>query len=365
MLTDKSLTDCRFCSEISKANGEDPIGTAGTFDHWLILELKQPWSPTMWIEDPMKSVTALIKKLIFKHGITIRPLAIAPDPEYSHTGQARLIYYHRPARLFTEYEKQEFIVPESELSGLASALLKHLMKVPNNLGNFQKYRQQTSHVREILVCTHANVDVACGRFGYPIYKKLRSEYAANSEGNLRVWRCSHFGGHQFAPTLIDLPEGRYWGHLEPDVLHLLVHKTGLVSDLRRFYRGWAGLGKLEQIVEREIWIQQGWDWLNNPKAGRILELDDVGIKKYLYKGLQLLPIKQVQLLLDRWAKNTSSAKILIEYTTADGTITGAYQAKVEVKGKIMSALRSEKEIQLKSVNQYYVSNLRSNYPLIP
>jgi len=39
-----------------------------------------------------------------------------------------------------------------------------------------------------LVCTHGNVDVACSRFGYPIYEKLRKEY---SDENLRVWRCSH------------------------------------------------------------------------------------------------------------------------------------------------------------------------------
>ena len=56
-----------------------------------------------------------------------------------------------------------------------------------------------------MVCTHGNIDAACARFGYPIYQQLRQNYATQS---LRVWRCSHFGGHQFAPTLIDFPSGR-------------------------------------------------------------------------------------------------------------------------------------------------------------
>ncbi|MES1025305.1 hypothetical protein ABN584_20625 [Gloeocapsa sp. BRSZ] len=34
-----------------------------------------------------------------------------------------------------------------------------------------------------------------------IYEKLRKEFATLE--NLRVWHCSHFGGHQFAPTLDD------------------------------------------------------------------------------------------------------------------------------------------------------------------
>jgi hypothetical protein len=352
------MSDCCFCSVISKANGEDPIGTAGTFDHWLILEMKQPWSAAMWVEDPrVQPLVAAIEKLMFRQGLRIRPLAIAPDPEYSQPGQARLLYYRRPSRLFAEFEKQEFIVPEFKLGQLANALLKDLLNEPNELSDFQQYRQPTSHIREMLVCTHANVDVACGRFGYPIYKQLRTDYAANSGGTLRVWRCSHFGGHQFAPTLIDLPDGRYWGHLEPEKLDMLVHRTGSVTDLSRFYRGWAGLSKWEQIAEREIWMQEGWDWLKSLKAGRVLEIKGKGIKKYLHKGFQLIPSKRVQLLLERLAQNTVGAKVSLEFATADGTVKGAYQAQVEVCGEVMSAVSSAKEIQFKPVTQYRVKDL--------
>ncbi|MFQ4143523.1 sucrase ferredoxin [Chlorogloeopsis sp. ULAP02] len=58
------------------------------------------------------------------------------------------------------------------------------------------------------------------KFGYPISQKLRSQYATGTGSitSLRVWRCSHFGGHQFAPTLVDLLQKRYYGHLQPEIL---------------------------------------------------------------------------------------------------------------------------------------------------
>ncbi|MEL6765324.1 MAG: sucrase ferredoxin, partial [Cyanobacteria bacterium J06607_6] len=37
-------TDCQFCSVVSKINREDPIGTVGTYDYWIVTELAQPWS---------------------------------------------------------------------------------------------------------------------------------------------------------------------------------------------------------------------------------------------------------------------------------------------------------------------------------
>lgn len=77
-------------------------------------------------------------------------------------------------------------MPEDLLTRLATAILKQLKNEPNELSDFEAYRQETSHIREILTCTHGNVDVACARFGYLIFKKLREEYAAASEGTLRV-----------------------------------------------------------------------------------------------------------------------------------------------------------------------------------
>ena len=56
--TKPNQTECQYCSVISQTNREDPIGTARTHDHWLILELKQPWSPAMWVEDEERMLSA-------------------------------------------------------------------------------------------------------------------------------------------------------------------------------------------------------------------------------------------------------------------------------------------------------------------
>ncbi|NEQ46629.1 MAG: sucrase ferredoxin [Leptolyngbya sp. SIOISBB] len=357
MLTQDVLTECRFCSEVSKANGEDPIGTAGTADHWLVMELPQPWVEQTFKEDPqIAPLLELFKQLVFKHGVMLRPILIAPDSEYSQPGKTRVIYYHRPEKQFAQFAKQEYLVPEADATRLATAILQNLMKQPNELESFAGDRIDTRHIREVLVCTHGNVDVACAKFGFPIYKKLRDEYT----DHVRVWRCSHFGGHKFAPTLVDLPDGRFWGHLEPDMLDLLMHHDGDVAGLRSHYRGWAGLSKFEQIAEREIWMQVGWDWLDYDKSGRTLRKGLKGIKRYLYPLLRLIPLKRAQLFVERWTGDATWADVQIQFSSADRTISGTYQTRVEAAEPVITAGNSPQSgeaIALKPSPQYRVGRL--------
>jgi len=365
MLTQDILTDCRFCSQVSKAAGEDPIGTARMLDHWLIVELAQPWTEKMFQEDPrITPLVELFKQLFMKHGIRISPVLIVPDREYSRPGQTRVMHYWRPRGQFAQFEKQEFIAPETEATQLAIALMKNIVGQPNTLSQFQHYRQDTSHIRDIMVCTHGNVDAACARFGYPIYKTLRDEYAAPSNGTLRVWRCSHFGGHKFAPTLIDLPTGQYWAHIEPRMLNALIHRQGDVSQLRSHYRGWSGLSKFEQIAEREIWMQQGWDWLSFKKSGKTLSKGLRGMKRYLYPILRWVPLKRVQVFLNQWTSDATWAEVRIDFTHPDQNTAGTYHARVEVCGEVTTAAKSPKqgeEIQLATVPQYQISCLEKKY----
>ncbi|MGF1521431.1 MAG: sucrase ferredoxin [Leptolyngbyaceae cyanobacterium] len=351
--------DCRFCSVVSQNNGEDPIGTAGTYDRWLMVELPLPWTEkSLRDNSQVQQILGLVKELYIA-GVRVRPMAIAPDREYSHPRHIRVLYYYRPAELFAQFEKQEFLVPDSELNTLITALLRQ----SEDLSQFATYRQDTRHIREILVCTHGNIDVACSRFGYPIYKKLRDEYAdkaefriPNSESrrtvsfpqgisnsflplssltSLRVWRCSHFGGHQFAPTLVDLPFGRFWGHLQPEILATLIYSTGSVSSLRRFYRGWSGVSRFEQIVERELWMQYGWHWLNYCKMGKTLAIDTAHDEP-----------------------DADWANVRIDFKAPNNQEASAYEARVEVCGEVMTQWKSGEEHPLKSVKQYQVTQLR-------
>jgi hypothetical protein len=352
-----SITDCRFCSLVSKANGEDPIGSAPIADHWLVVELPQPWSARVFQEDPqIQSVLALLKTLALQ-GIRLRPIAIAPDREYSQPGYRRILYYHRPAQSFAQFKPQEYCLPEIEFGRLVMALLKRLLRQPHDLESFDRYRQVNNQTRDLLICTHGNVDAACARFGFPIYDKLRKIYAPLYQGQLRVWRCTHFGGHQYAPTLVDLPSGRYWGHLELSILDTLVFQQGDPADLYRFYRGWAGLNKFEQIAEREIWMQEGWDWLTYAKRGKLVKLGEPRLKTWLRWMARRLPYSRLRIWLERTQQDASWAIVQIDYQSLDGEAIGSYQARVSISSQILTAIRSAERMDLVPVNQYQVTEL--------
>ncbi|MEL6381310.1 MAG: sucrase ferredoxin [Cyanobacteria bacterium J06626_18] len=354
-----NIADCRYCSEVSKANQEDPIGSAPQVDYWILVEFPQPWPTAMFTENPLvKQIIPLIKKLALERDILVRPLAIAPDPEYSQSGYTRVIYYQRPGQKFAEYAKQEYIVPNDHASPLVMAILNRLLKQSGDLSQFTPYQQDTQALREILVCTHTQVDLACGRYGTPVYRHLRQTYGQPDQP-LRVWQSTHFGGHQFAPTLIDLPTGQFWGHLEMDVLPQLIHRNGDCHQMRRFYRGWTGMNRFEQIAEREAWMQQGWDWFTYPRTARTTGKGLTGQKRWLYPMLRLVPLKRLQVWLERWTRNASWADVDVIYDSPQGE--GRYQARIEENGEVMSAFKSAAkptdQVISKSVKQYRVSHV--------
>jgi len=320
-MTTELKADCQLCSTISRTNGEDPIGTARHSDVWIILERSLPWIPDRLMADPViQPIFMLMKKLHEEKGVNLVPMLIAPDAEYSRSGDNRVIYYQHPNSAFSQYQKQEFLVPSDRQIALVTALLNH----PDNLSEFESFRQQSESIRDIMVCTHGNVDVACARFGFPIYDRLRKDYSSD---RLRVWRCSHFGGHQFAPTLVDLPTGQFWGHLEADVLDTLVYRQGEVKKLRSFYRGWAGLSQFGQIVDRELWMRYGWPWLHYLRSEIAGDRDQSEFPDWV--------------------------ELRLEFAAPDNSDRGGYEARVEAIGSVKTMRQSGGE--LTEVKQYRVT----------
>ena len=314
----------RLACAISRANGENPAGTGTPFTGYLLVEVAPPWKYDVGESRRFPEGLWEAVKGGWEAGVIEKFTAIMPDREYSREGHTSAILLRRPADpFFAFYQKEEYSVPEGELVPLVEAL-----SGPEGPSRFARYGEDTSDVREVLVCTHGSHDVCCGRFGHPLYKELRQEYAAASEGRLRVWRTSHLGGHRFAPNLIDLPEGRYWGRMRPEDLENFVTRNGSASDLREFYRGWAGLsGEFEQIAEGEAFAREGWGWAEYPKAGEVIEVDEDGER----------------------------AEVRIEYRTPDGA-SGAYEVTVEATGSVMTQLNSGTEA-LQEARQYGVSRL--------
>ena len=62
----------------------------------------------------------------------------------------------------------------------------------------------------VLVCTHGVHDVCCALRGRPVAAALASRWPE------LVWECSHIGGDRFASNVVVLPDGFYYGNLDPE-----------------------------------------------------------------------------------------------------------------------------------------------------
>ena len=62
----------------------------------------------------------------------------------------------------------------------------------------------------VLVCTHGVHDVCCALRGRPVAAALAPRWPE------LVWECSHIGGDRFASNVVVLPDGFYYGNLDPE-----------------------------------------------------------------------------------------------------------------------------------------------------
>jgi hypothetical protein len=114
--------------------------------------------------------------------------------------------------------------------------------------------------RDVLVCTHGTRDRCCGRLGMALALEL-DRWAKDRAPHVRIWRASHLGGHRFAPTMVDLPSGRCWGHLDPDRAIAVLENRIDPDTIARHYRGsWTWGSAAEQVVEAESWRRLGARW---------------------------------------------------------------------------------------------------------
>lgn len=331
------IPDARFCSVCARQAGLDPGGSGGgTFDTILAVELPLPWPATLYGDATRlpPEILAIMDHIRAEYQRTkelrILPQMIAPDPEYSVPGYRRVICWQQPEEPFARFESSEYLVPEAQIGPLSYALAL----APERLDEFASFQQPLSDVRDLLVCTHGTVDAACSKFGYPTYKQLR-RIAGESGGTLRVWRTTHFGGHVFAPTLMDMPHGSYWAYIEADQAELLAHQSGDPARLYGHYRGWAGLpAPFLQVLERELFVRHGWAWRDYVKTGQILRED--------------------QAQDDRG--EPAWAEVRLDYAAPDGAVSGAYVARIELRRRIETPHTSG-EAAVYAYPQYSVASL--------
>ncbi len=192
------------CSDAARARNDRPIGTAPPARRWLLLEHPGPWR-----------ADALA-------GSGIDPAVLSALARAAQRAGARILLIRRPGR--TTRAPRRWILASlggSTVSGpwaqdqdLRAAVIA-LGEPPPPAGPPE---------RLILVCAHGVHDVCCAVRGRPVAAAL-TEYWPN-----QVWECSHVGGDRFAPNVVVLPDGYYYGNLDPTsaVASIGDHLRGLV-----------------------------------------------------------------------------------------------------------------------------------------
>ncbi|MBD2446698.1 sucrase ferredoxin [Nostoc sp. FACHB-152] len=251
-----------FCSDYTREVGEDLIGSATNYETYILVECPPPWTTDAFNSRWVPKNLHLLAEEINKAKLPIRFLVIANDVSHK-ADQTTLLIYQKKQGFSNGYQKYEFHLPNIEQ--VAGVVKKWLH---NKTADYPVYTDPT---RDILVCTHGSHDKCCARYGNPFYFHATATIANLNLDNVRLWKSSHFGGHRFAPTAIDLPEARYYGVLDQDSFMSILTRTGDIKCLAKVYRGWGILPSPLQVLERELILHHGWDWFNYKVVGRILE----------------------------------------------------------------------------------------------
>ncbi|MGD1942899.1 MAG: sucrase ferredoxin [Leptolyngbyaceae cyanobacterium] len=258
------------------------IGTAVPAETFVLLEVPPPWDkPALLSTGVPESLRQVIKPLLDLPA-RVRVHLIANEQTPTQT-QRRILIFQQERRLSPHQGHAAFSGRLSRQYAAWETQVAAPAEMAPALDSFFNRRSQGEssdlwrrcEQRHLMVCTHASHNECCGAYGYPFYQAAIAQIQELGLMQLvQPWQITHIGGHRFAPTLIDFPQGRYYGNLNEVSLSALLQLQGDVAPLLAAYRGWSALPKPLQILETELLHQYGWRWFAASVTGRILSSDE-------------------------------------------------------------------------------------------
>ncbi|BBG01985.1 MULTISPECIES: sucrase ferredoxin [Pseudonocardia] len=181
------------CAAISRRLREPLRGTAAVTRGWLLVEHRGAWGDGA-LDRVAAGPGARIEARCAAAGVRV---VLVREPGRSRAGgpfRVQLAHSGRGGPWLEELRVSGL----DELVDLDPAVT--LSPEPPGLG------RRVDRPR-FLVCTHGRKDACCAVFGRPVARAL----AAGG----RVWESTHLGGDRFAPAMVCLPHGVYYGHVDP------------------------------------------------------------------------------------------------------------------------------------------------------
>ena len=249
------------CTAIARDHTEWPGGTASRARRWLLVEQPGPWGRDAVRESDL-------------------PADVADHLEQlAGSLPARVLLIRRTGGGGTPDTRRVVLAGVSAPGGggwLEQFVLDHIEDLRDlDLGGLSAGRSVGGEriVDPVyLVCTNGKHDQCCAVYGLPVARAL-SELMED-----RTWECSHVGGDRFAGNLVCLPDGIFYGHLDPDtaVHAVAANESGRV--LAGHCRGRSALPFAAQAAElfaRERLDIERLDGLRYLDARRDGDRDDV------------------------------------------------------------------------------------------
>jgi hypothetical protein len=252
------------CSTYARDQGVDPIGTAGSYRGYLLIEWPLPWPSDFASIPGLARATASAAAL----GLRVQGLVA------SRSSRRSLICYFSPPGPFQRYHRREVTVGAGEVEQAAVELVELVTRGPT-----QPVAEEVRLV-DVLVCTHGSRDRCCGSLGTELANSVSESPSllSGSGETVRLWRTSHTGGHRFAPNVIVLPSGTVWGYAQRDSVEAILSRREPAGLWLDGYRGCSGLpGRELQILERAALQQIGWSVLDFRRSGTVVPSPEGGL----------------------------------------------------------------------------------------
>ncbi len=178
---------------------DDLAGTATHLDAFLLIEHHGPWGTSAPRESRLPEE---VKRHLGTHK-SIKVL-LARRHHRAHRGATFRILLAVPSRrlLLTRTFEDPAEILEVDLDAIAG-------------GRLPDWASQGGPI--FAVCTHGRHDVCCAERGRPVAAALSDSHPE------QTWEVSHVGGDRFSANVVVLPEGLYYGRLDPESAAGLAH----------------------------------------------------------------------------------------------------------------------------------------------